>query len=237
MQKSNPKLASGPHKAKGEDREKVSWFVKVVVGLHVVAITSWVMPDPSTAVSSGTKLGTVSDRILNFNAKYVKHSPVQTYVLCTGFWQSWDMFAPNPSSVDIYPDAEVTLKSGRVVHYAYPRMYALSLVEKYQKERYRKFFEHANTDTYLYPPFAKRVAYLVQKESGEPAVKVVLRRHWYQIPSVTDFGDYSGNLWEAILKGKVTESVLMPPNPPLPPTYNEFDYYTYNPLTGKGKSL
>lgn len=219
-----------------DDRESVSWVVKLVLFFHVAAITSWVLPEPSTAVSTGTKLGTISDRILNVNSQYLKHSPVQLYVLSTGVWQSWDMFAPNPASVDIYPDALVTLKSGKVLNFSYPRMFDLSLIAKYQKERYRKFFEHANTDQYLYPAFAKRVAYLTQTDPSDPVVKVTLRRHWLQVPRPVTFGEYSKGLLNGLEKGQITKSVLLPPNPPMPPTYKQFSYYTYNAITGQGEA-
>lgn len=235
MQRSNPSPVSEENQAQKRKREKVFWLVKVLLFLHVVAITSWALPEPSSAISNGSKPGTFSDRLLNFNTKYVKHSPVELYVLSTGLWQSWDMFAPSPSSVDIYPTADVTFRSGKQMVYHYPRMYDLSLIQKYQDERYRKFFEHANSEQYLYEPFAKRVAYLCQTDPSDPVVKVVLKRHFFQIPDAVAFGDYSQGVLDGIEKGKLTSSILLPPNPPVPTKYQDYAYYTYYPLTGEGR--
>lgn len=209
--------------------------MKLFVVFNVIAIVSWVMPSPAPAVASGLLPGTFSEKLMNFNQNYLKNSPIQLYILSTGLWQSWDMFAPNPANVDIYPTAEITLRDGQVLQYEYPRMYALSRTQKYQKERYRKFFEHANNDAYLYPVFARRVLYLMNIDPSNPAVKVVLKRHWYEIPRVESFADYSSNLWSALMHHTVTSEVLMPSNPPVPQTYNEYAFYTYYPLTGKGQ--
>lgn len=216
--------------------EKVFWPVKLFILFHVVAIVSWVMPEPGKAVQNGVAKGTFSEQLMKFNQDWVKKSPTQLYLLSTGLWQSWDMFAPNPANTDMYPDADVTLKSGKVLHYDYPRMYLLNRLEKYQKERYRKFFENANTNVPLYPAFAKRVAYLVATDPNDPPVKVVLKRHFVQIPKVESFATYSENLWTALLNRSVTPAVLMPPNPPMPKDYTEFDFYTYYPQTGEGQT-
>ncbi len=217
--------------------ENVYWPVKVFLLIHIIAIVSWVMPEPGKAVANGTLKGSFSERLMKFNQDWVKKSPTQLYLLSTGLWQSWDMFAPNPANTDMYPDADVTLKSGKVLHYDYPRMYSLSRLQKYQKERYRKFFENASDikSAYLFPVFARAVVNIIAKDPNDPPVKVELKRHQVQVPKVESFGTYSQNLWNAILDRSVTPSVLMPPNPPMPEKYTEIDYYTYYPQTGEGQ--
>ena len=77
-------------------------------------------------------------------------SPVKYYLIPTGFWQYWDMFAPNPANIDFYCDAEVTYADGSHRTYTYPRMYKLGIIQKYGMERFRKYYERARDDSYQY---------------------------------------------------------------------------------------
>lgn len=101
----------------------------------------------------------------------------------TGFWQYWDMFAPDPAQTDIYLTAKVTYADGSSMIYHYPRMAELSIFWKYVKERYRKFYERAGSDQfqYLWPPTAQRIAFICDDRPGNPPVEVDLIRHWLQI--------------------------------------------------------
>jgi len=203
--------------------------VKLLVLLHVIAITSWALPNAGPAVMNHKAAPRGSEWLLYLNDAYVKKSPVQLYVLSTGVWQSWDMFSPNPADTDIYADAEVTYKDGSTALYPYPRMYVLPVVTKYIKERYRKFFEHANTDEYLWPFFAKRVAYLRTQDPNNPPVTVKLHRHWYVVPKLESFPDYLSDFWTALSKGKMNVQTVFPTPPELPKTYNDYVYYQFPP--------
>lgn len=118
--------------------------------------------------------------LLYWNAKYLKTlSPVRAYLLSTGAWQYWDMFAPDPSNTDVYCDADVTFRDGTTRTVAYPRMAELSIPMKYVKERYRKFYEraHGPNDAQLFPPFAQTFALGVYKDPKNPPVVVRLKLH------------------------------------------------------------
>lgn len=231
MSKSNPSPQSfspEPSIPKPKSQKGVSWIVKLFVAFHLIAITSWSIPTAAPGVESGVvKPSFPSEWLLLENERYLKRSPTELYLLSTGMWQSWDMFSPNPASSDIYCDANVYFANGNMATYQYPRMYVLPLVTKYIKERYRKFFEHANTDSYLFEPFAKRIAYLYSKDPNNPVVKVVVKRHWYDIPKSITFASYSESLWNAIASGRLGPKVLMPDNPPVPSSYKSFAFYEY----------
>jgi hypothetical protein len=175
---------------------------RIAIGLHVVAITSWSLPEPPNAVLGGTAKPYGSDWILLWNEKHVKRGAIQRYLFLTGFWQYWDMFAPDPASIDFWGDAEVTFKDGTTKRYQYPRMYTLSVVEKYFKERYRKFYERAHSEDYAYfwRPFAQRIAYELDRGPSNPPVKVKLYRHWL---------------------------ALRGPNRPIPSEYASYMYYEH----------
>src|SRR4051812_8909092 len=98
--------------------KRVAWWVKAFVAFHVLAITAWTLPlapkeyrseggkPPKTPLDISTKsvpdfFTSVAEYgkygLLLGNQKYLKDSPVQFYLLSTGFWQYWDMFSPNPA--------------------------------------------------------------------------------------------------------------------------------------------
>src|SRR2546423_1041681 len=202
-----------------------AWWVKFLVFLHVVAITSWAVPRASPSVLNGSIKPVGTEGILYLNDEFLKPSPVQLYVLWSGTWQSWDMFSPNPASDDIWCDAEVVYRDGTVRRYEYPRMYKLPVITKYIKERYRKFFEHANTDQYLWPAFAQRIATLNPGKAGNPATKVVLHRHWMSVPKTMPFDQYCKAVVGALQSGSLSKQVLLPEPPALPTEYNDAAYY------------
>lgn len=171
-------------------------------------------------------VGFNSDSLLYFNEKYLKSSPEAIYVLSTGVWQSWDMFSPNPANTDLWCDAKVTFKDGSHIVYQYPRIYNLPLLIKYPKERFRKFYEHANSDERLWPYFARAIAFQVYKSENNPPIEVILTRHFYQIPKEMPFNVYCYELWNGIKSGKASMKNILPPNPQIPP-YDEYDYFTY----------
>jgi hypothetical protein len=158
-------------------------WLKVVVAIHLVCITIWALPNPPQGVSAGTDKPVGSQYLLLWNQKHLKSfQPVPLYLFTTGTWQYWDMFSPNPASIDIWVDAEVTYKDGSKNRYAYPRMYELPIHEKFLKERYRKFYERVNQEqyAYLWPVFAQRIA-VKMDQPDNPPVEVRLTRHWQQI--------------------------------------------------------
>lgn len=197
------------------ERNAPRW-IKAFVAFHLIAITIWALPNPPQEFLNGTRpigirtdsvksfgqslASTLTDGLLTWNSKYGKPSFLRFYTMSTGFWQYWDMFAPNPANTDRYGTATIRYADGTTEEWAYPRVYDLGIFEKYLKERYRKFFERAHDEPfiYLWSPFARRVAELATHTPANPVVQVTLRRHFMVIP---------------------------PPDQPLPKDYNYFDYF------------
>lgn len=150
------------------------------------------------------------------NEKYLKTAdPIRTYLLVTGFWQFWDMFAPDPSNQDLWGDAEIVRQDGTVEHYQYPRMYLLPIQKKLVMERHRKFFERASQDSfaYLWPQFARVIAREVDNDPKNRPVEVRLTRHWQQIPPVgepmpTEYKKY--NYWVEFIDSKMLDEAKTP---------------------------
>jgi hypothetical protein len=189
------------HPQQEETRPNAPKWLKVLVCLHILAITIWAMPVPS-AVMKGERAPIYTEWVLVENQRYLKtFQPLQVYLFSTGFWQYWDMFSPNPSQTDYWCDADVTYKDGLVKRYQYPRIFNLSLAHKFVSERYRKFYERVNNPDYrfIWAPFAQRIA-LLNDDPKNPPVKIALRNHWKQV---------------------------MPPGMRQPQGYNEKLFYTY----------
>lgn len=166
---------------------KVHPAVVVIVLFHVMAITIYALPKPSDQVLENKVAPRGSDAILAFNHRVLKQTlPVYGYLLPTGFWQYWDMFAPDPAQTDFWCDAEVTFLNGSKQIFDYPHMKVMSLSEKFISERHRKFFERVNMDTnqmmYLRAPFAQSIAFRSATDPKDPPVKVVLNRHFLEVP-------------------------------------------------------
>lgn len=198
-------------------------LVKLFVAFHLVAIIAWSLPNPPEAVRNGTIEPTGTMIFLNWNWQtfkngspipeegqpgrafgYFRHyNPVRFYDMSLGNWQYWDMFAPDPSNVDLWGDAEVFYKDGSMKRWQYPRIYDMPLWKKYFMERYRKFFERASSDqfSYMFPPFAQRVAYINWTDPNNPPVRVKLYRHTMLIPQIgtprpTEYESFMYFEWE-----------------------------------------
>lgn len=160
-------------------RPNLPWYGKAFVFFHLAAITIWCLPDPPQAVLQGKVEAKGSDILLEGNSRFMKTQPVVSdYLLLTGMWQFWDMFAPNPSCVCFHYGAEVVYKDGSKQFYAYPGLDNLNVIEKYWSERYRKFMEQVrepNASMY-WPPLGLGIAHKMDTDPKNPPVLVRLQR-------------------------------------------------------------
>jgi hypothetical protein len=144
------------------------WLISAFIAFHLLAVLCWAFPSNSLLVGGVKKL-------------------VTPYMLWAGLFQSWDMFAPNPRSLNIYVTAEITYANGQRRVWEFPRMEKLGLVDRYFKERYRKWANdnlRLDENARLWPDAARYIARL-NAEPGNPPVEVRLKRSWQQIPGPT----------------------------------------------------
>lgn len=156
--------------SRGTMRALLSAFIM----FHILAIFSWSLPIQSLIVS-------------NFKER------ITAYMLAFSLFQNWDMFAPDPPMSNIHVDAEITFRNGETRVWKFPRMNELGLVEKYYKERYRKYAnDHLRVDdgnSALRVDAARFVARLNNQPSNPP-VKVALQRSWSDIRPPAPDGVY-----------------------------------------------
>jgi hypothetical protein len=189
----------------------VSVIVKLVVAFHLVAIVSWSLPNPANAILNRRVAARGNEVILLANHDRLKQfKPMRAYLIFFGTWQYWDMFAPNPSSVDLWGDAEVERADGKIEVYRYPRVYDFPIPKKYVMERYRKFFERAGTEeyAYLWPTFSAHVARMHDTDPNNRPVKIRIRRHKEVLPRFGEDGS-AGYSTEMFFEYEVAPSDLV----------------------------
>jgi hypothetical protein len=100
---------------------------------------------------------------------------VGPYMVWTGLFQRWDMFAPDPPTVNTYVKSVVISRDRHMQVWSFPRMEELGFGERYRKERYRKFLEvlPQPQNAPLWPDVARHLARRF-KSQADPPDKVLL---------------------------------------------------------------
>ncbi len=108
----------------------------------------------------------------------------------SGLWQEWSMFAPNPPTSNFGIGAEITFQDGTRQYWNIPSMQEFGYLQRYQKERWRKWGEYVRLDSYsgIWPDTARWIARQFPSRSNPP-VYVVLTRYWTPIakPRAKDY--------------------------------------------------
>ena len=139
------------------------WCITIFVLVHLYIMAFWGMP---------------ASRFRGYMVQ-----PVYDYTIKSGLWHGWDMFSPDPMSINFRLHAQVFFKDGSLEIWEFPRMEKLSLWERYQKERYRKWRERVRQDIYqsVWDDTARYIARLHNNPTNPP-VRIVLVRQWESIP-------------------------------------------------------
>lgn len=122
--------------------------------------------------------------------------------LFLGLWQGWDMFSPNPRREDIYVEVFYRNRDGSTKRYALTKMIDMPLFARWQKERWRKYFNdnlRVDSSNILWVPFAEYTRRQLV-EQGEDPVEIHLIRKWRDsiIPVAPEHrADVSQRPWES----------------------------------------
>lgn len=145
-------------------------FLKLFLVFHLFAIISWSLP--SSALR--TKL----------------IEPFEKYMLWSGLWQGWDMFAPNPQKINFDLIARITFQDGSVKEWVFPQLHKMPAGRRYVMERWRKWRERVRLNDYkaIWPDAARYVARRHRDPQNQP-VLVELARFWGETPPPLP-GDY-----------------------------------------------
>jgi hypothetical protein len=149
------------------------------IALNLFAIVSWCVPLDSPLLSACRSLS-------------------RPYLVWTGLFQKWDMFAPDPSKLNCYLGAQIAFRDGRTALWTFPRMENLGIIDKYFKERYRKYANdnlRLDGDAPAWPDAARYIA-RVNYSPSNPPVSVNLVRYWSIVPPPTATGAYEPGPWQ-----------------------------------------
>jgi hypothetical protein len=100
--------------------------------------------------------------------------------LLLGLWQAWDMFSPDPRATDICVEMRCTDRDGTVDRRMLTDMVAMGYLERWQKDRWRKYFnDHLRLDDEqrLWQPFTEYAVRRLREEGHDPE-KIELVRWW-----------------------------------------------------------
>jgi hypothetical protein len=165
----------------GVDNTGAAWILRRIQGtvlailavVYMIGATSWSMPD-------GFPLKRVIDQ---------RYRPAFQWL---GLWQGWDMFAPQPRDEDIYVSAEIYFADGTKETRALTRMIEMPYLERYSKERWRKFFNdnlRLDANKSMWEPGAAWIAREAAASSGREVDRVELVRSWRKSLLPRDAGD------------------------------------------------
>ena len=154
--------------------------VNIFLIFHIFSVACWCIPITSALVVA-------------------YRNSIAPYFLWVGLFQSWDAFSPSPKATNSHIDAIVLYNDGATRNWSFPRMEQLSLTKRYFKERYRKFVEYLNGDSYsaLWPDAARFIARR-NNNRPSPVRMVFLVRYWSDIVPRAD-GSYIPGPWDAHL--------------------------------------
>jgi hypothetical protein len=178
-----------PHKlsASGQPTPALSRAKYLAINLflifNLIAIICWAVP-------------------INTPLTLAARAMFRPYLLSTGLFQAWDMFAPSPKSKNLYLEAIVIYRDGSTEFFAFPRMELLSYTQRYFKERYRKYEEVLASSQFaaLWPDAARYIARRYTRSQGHggaanPPQKIMLVARSSDIIPRTD-GGYDRGQWD-----------------------------------------
>jgi hypothetical protein len=151
--------------------------INVFLAFHILAIACWCMPIDTPLVPLCRNL-------------------IRPYFLWSGLFQSWDMFAPIPKAANTYVEAVVIYDDGSRKTWTLPRPQQLGLIERYFRERYRKFADNLQVEENeaLLPDAARYIARL-NSTSAKPVKTVILIQRFSFMVARLD-GSYVAEPWE-----------------------------------------
>ena len=136
---------------------------------HIGCVTLWLLPYSAEIVQRMVPPG---------------YTPVRCYLTFTGFMQGWNMFSPNPDNLDVWPEAHITYADGSTKVWVYPRMVKMGYVERYKRERFRKWVEVSthNGTPLIWREMARYAARINNTRPHDPPVSVALWMHDRIVP-------------------------------------------------------
>ena len=150
----------------------MKYLTNIFIVVYVLSALSWTQPAPNM-----------------LQQRY--NDVIRPVMAFTGLWQSWDMFSPEPLTINIHVEYKVVYSDGRAVLRSFPQLHKLDVVSRIFKERFRKFQENVRLDNneLLWQDLALWIARHDEKLARAPAAssrtitRVELIRRWGEMPA------------------------------------------------------
>lgn len=142
----------------------IRFVVSIFIIFHFVAFASWSSP-------------------FNFRIRDEFVQWISPYMLWSGLWQSWDMFAPNPVNINAHLEADIKFRDGSQTTWKFPRMDQMGYFDRYMNERFRKWSsDRVRLDSYstTWENTAQYIARIHQNDLNPP-IEIKLKRCWDEI--------------------------------------------------------
>lgn len=109
---------------------------------------------------------------------------VGPYMNWSGLFQNWNLFAPDPQSVNAYLDAEITCRNGEKKIWKFPMPQDYGYYRRYFLSRQLKWSADNLRQDRLSPLWPDAARYIARRNNdpANPPVAVKLMRHWAQVP-------------------------------------------------------
>lgn len=146
----------------GAWRRAVAHWPTLLVAAYAVAAFSWTMP------------------VERFPPKPAIDAIAAGPFLALGLWQAWDMFSPDPRTVDVCVEVEWADRDGSRGAWMLTDMVSMGFVERWRKDRWRKYCnDHLRLDDErdLWQPFAEYTVRRLRAQGRDPE-SVTLVRWW-----------------------------------------------------------
>lgn len=134
----------------------------LLVAAHALAAFSWSMPPEL------------------FPPKRLIDQAARVPFTAFSLWHAWDMFAPDPRNIDVCVEVAFTDRDGTHDRLMLTDMVAMGYYERWQKDRWRKFFNdnlRLDTQAGLWQPFAEYAVRRLREDGFDP-VSIELVRWW-----------------------------------------------------------
>lgn len=113
------------------------------------------------------------------------------YMVHTGLWHSWDLFAPSPQKLNASIQAELEMEDGTRRRWEAPLPEELGIADRFRLDRHRRWRERVRLDSYgrVWGDAARYLARQHLSATNRP-ISIILWRSWQRIPPVDETRDH-----------------------------------------------
>lgn len=162
-------------------------LITAFILFHFGVVVVWVFPGNFTALTvlrKGTvplPVGRPDPEKGSMGWRFEPKSVIASYLVQTGQWQHWNLFAPNPMHFNRHLGGRVTHRSGRWSEFTLPRVEQLGYFRAHLEARYREY-QYGLTGSLAALEDLARFCARDRNDPADPPVRVTLHAFQFDIP-------------------------------------------------------